>query len=155
LLGRTSKKKETVKKGTMEKADERQQKLYAINLGEIQRKILINERAYRELQRKMKYMLDECLFFITSFQQLLEEEDIKPWDDIEVQKEYWDVKISELLKMKLILGLPLDQELVKTALCLHDDSKAKKMTVNLIEEQQRFNKAHNLPSPEATMELPD
>ncbi len=131
---------------------ERWEKEHNVAIRSVQRKLIANERNYREMQRKLKFMGDECLFFVTAFNQLLEEEELKPWDDVEVQKEYWDAKITDLLKTKLIFGLPLDQDLVKSALCLHDDAQAKKITQNLIQQQLKFNDTHGLPMPDLIKE---
>lgn len=119
----------------------------------IRRRLSHNARQLAELQRKFKYVSEECQFFVTAFQQLEQEEKIKPWDDLEVQKEYWDSKLGQEFRTRLILGQPLDHELVKAIGQLHDDAPTKQAVLQLMHKQEEFNRQHGLPMPEATLAI--
>jgi hypothetical protein len=96
-----------------------------------------NEKKIAELKETAGYLNEECQFFIQAFNQLTAIEPLKVWDDLEVQKQYWDTKIGHMLKLRLILGLPLDEELIKSALSLHDESETRKKTENLLTATQQ------------------
>jgi hypothetical protein len=120
---------------------------------QLRRKALRNDRQIVELQRKGKSLAEECQFFVEAFNQLLSQEPLKRWDDVAVQQEYWDAKLGNTLKTRLILGLPLDEELVKAALSLPDASTTRKNVRQLIEAQQELNARAGLPEVEATVRL--
>lgn len=117
----------------------------------IKRRINANARQIFELQRKFKYVSEECQFFVSAFNQLETEEKLKPWDDLEVQKEYWDAKLGAEFRTRLIVGQPLDCELVRAINELHDDSPTKQAVLQLMSKQEEFNRANGLPMPEASV----
>lgn len=116
----------------------RQKKQQDIEAKVLRRKILVNDRQLRELQKKIKFYGEECQFFVEYYNQLKEQDEVKQWDDVEVQKEYWDAKVGQTIHTRLLLGLPLDEELVKAALTLPDDSPVKKETKKLLETQRKL-----------------
>lgn len=122
-----------------------------IELRGIKRRINANARQIFELQRKFKYVSEECQFFVTAFNQLESEEKLKHWDDLEVQKEYWDAKLGAEFRTRLIVGQPLDSELVRAINELHDDSPTKQAVLQLMKKQEEFNRANGLPMPEASI----
>lgn len=124
-----------------------------INKRILRRRMQKNDRQQVELHRKGRNLLEECQFFVEAFLQLQAVEPVKPWDDLDVQQEYWDAKIGNMLRMRAVLSQPLDEELVKAALALNDGSKAKAMTLALIDAQQQFAEKHGLPLPEAEVTL--
>lgn len=77
------------------------------------------------LKKKQDDLSDETLFFCTAFDQLNRQEKLKPWDDPEVQKQYWSEKLRFELNTRLMLRQLPDVELLKTILCLHDDAPIK------------------------------
>lgn len=119
----------------------------------VKRRINANARQIFELQKKFKYTSEECQFFITAFGQLENEEKLKSWDDIEVQKEYWDAKLGAEFRTRLIVGQPLDCELIRAINELHDDSPTKQMVLQLMNKQEEFNRVNGLPMPEATIAI--
>lgn len=124
-----------------------------VELRGVRRRLSHNTRQLVELQRKFKYVTEECQFFVTAFRQLEQEEKIKPWDDLEVQKEYWDAKLGQEFRTRLILGQPLDHELVKAIGQLHDDAPTKQAVLQLMQKQEEFNRQHGLPMPEGTVAI--
>lgn len=124
-----------------------------IELRGVKRRINANSRQLFELQRKFKFVSEECQFFVTAFGQLEAEEKLKPWDDLDVQKEYWDTKLGNELRTRIILGQPLDSELVRAINELHDDSKTKQTVLQLMQKQEEFNRANGLPMPDAVLSV--
>lgn len=120
-----------------------------IELRGVRRRIGVNTRQIVELQKKFKYVSEECQFFITAFGQLEAEEKLKPWDDLDVQKEYWNAKLGRELRGRLVLGQPLDNELVRAIEELHDDAEAKQTLLQLMSQQEEFNRKHGVPMIEA------
>lgn len=90
------------------------------------------------LRSKLRGKEQEALFLIEMYEHLITIEEPKDWDDFEVQKEYWSAKLNMELNARLVMGSPLDAELVKTIWALPDDAPVK---VNLIDV---VNKLHRL-----------
>lgn len=120
-----------------DKESEYQNRERVIITRQLKRKMDDNTKKISELEETEKYMNEECQFFIQAFNQLVAIEPLKVWDDLEVQKQYWDSKIGHMLKLRLILGIPLDEELIKSALALHEDSETRKRTENLLASTQQ------------------
>lgn len=104
-----------------------------IELKQMSRKKFANDKQIKELQKKFNAIAEECQFFIEAFKQLNQTEELKPWDDLEVQKEYWNEKLGRDFRIMLLLRKPLDLELIKAVLNLHDDSSTKKQVLQLLE----------------------
>jgi hypothetical protein len=123
-----------------------------IEIRGLKRKIKNNERQMYDLQRKFKYVLEECQFFVSAFNDINEKEAIKPWDDLTVQQEYLDAKFGKELRTRIILGQPLDHELVKAIEELHDEANTKKQVMQLIVQQQQLQKKFGLDKPEIILD---
>ena len=117
-----------------------------IELRGIRRRTQANQRQILELQKKFQYTSEECQFFITAFNQLNGEQELRSWDDLDVQKEYWNAKLDREFRTRLLLGQPLDSELVKAIERLHDDAPAKQAVLQLVQRQEAFNREHGLPA---------
>ena len=89
------------------------------------------------LYKKLKFTQEEAAFFIKSFKQLNQIEELKPFDDFESQKSYWNEKLSQEFDLKILLHRQPDVELVKTILALTDDLEVKKTTVRLLQNTQK------------------
>jgi|SaaInlV_100m_DNA_2_1039680.scaffolds.fasta_scaffold00454_3 hypothetical protein len=89
------------------------------------------------LYKKLKFTQEEAAFFIKSFKQLNQIEELKPFDDFESQKLYWNEKLSQEFDLKILLHRQPDVELVKTILALTDDLEVKKTTVRLLQNTQK------------------
>ena len=80
---------------------------------------------------------EEAAFFVESFKQLSQVENLKPYDDLESQKLYWNEKLSQEFDLKVLLHGTPDVELVKTILALTDDLEIKKTTVKSLQNTQK------------------
>lgn len=134
---------------------ERFEKERSLEMRGLMRKKTANEWQVFELQRKLRFLIEECQFFVSAFHQLRAEEPLKNWDSIEVQKEYWDAKLGHEFRTRLILGQPLDSELVKAIEELHDEAHTKKSIQQLMQQQEKFNRDNGIPMPEASVAIED
>ena len=99
------------------------------------RKIVANNRAIDDIAKRIKYLEEEMLFFAEAFERLNEIEPLKPWDDVEVQTEYWNAKLSEDVNHRLLMQMPIDVEIVKHVLLLPGESPIKKQMLTLLKKQ--------------------
>ena len=90
------------------------------------------------LYKKLKFTQEEAAFFNKSFKQLNQIEELKPFDDYDSQKVYWNEKLSQEFDLKVLLHKTPDVELVKTILALTDDLEIKKTTVRSLQNTQRI-----------------
>jgi hypothetical protein len=109
-----------------------QRKLIKLRSLERRRKSIL--ASVKELKNKEKNISEEMMFFCSAFDQLSRREKPKPWDDVEVQKEYWSEKLRFEVNTRLLLHQLPDLELMKTILCLHDDSPIKQTTVKMLQD---------------------
>ncbi len=100
-----------------------------------QRRILNNNRQIDNLLESMKSQKEEIDFFLEAFNKLSEKEAMKPWDDMEVQLEYWNAKLTEEINTRLSAGLPIDTETMRTILALPNDLPIKKQITSMISKR--------------------
>ncbi len=114
-------------------------KMRALKMRSIERKRKAHLSHLTELKCKQKNISEEALFFTSAFDQLSRREKLKPWDDADVQKEYWNEKLRIEVNTRLLLRQLPDVDLLRTIMCLHDDAPIKVKTVEMlrgIAEQQ-------------------
>ncbi len=107
-----------------------------ININKIRRKIYSTEESLKELKNRIKYQQEELKFFIQEFNSLEKIEKVKSIDDINAQKEYWENKLYQDVKLRSLLGYPIDIELAKCILSITDDSKLKNNFIKQLENVQ-------------------
>jgi hypothetical protein len=93
-------------------------------------------RQIEKLEDSKKNTEEEILFFVEAFKKLNNIEPMKDWDDIEVQKEYWNAKLTEEINYRLLMRLPLDAEIVKTALAMPNETPIKCHILSLLNSQR-------------------
>ena len=89
------------------------------------------------LQAKMKNIEEETEFFAEQFEQFIKIEPLKPLDDQESQENFWHAKLASEVNLRVLLGAPLDVEIIRTILCLHDGCNLKRSVVKLLNESQK------------------
>ena len=94
------------------------------------------ERSLISLDKKRAEIEEEAIYFLRTFESLQKVEPLKPYDDLQEQTKYWNEKITQQANLKVLLHLPLDTELVQTALSLSDDCAIKKEMVKLLEHER-------------------
>jgi chromosome segregation ATPase len=111
-----------------------QEKRKEIKIRSLERQRKAIENNVKELEKKQKDISEEMQFFCSAFDQLNRREKLKPWDDPDVQKEYWSEKLRFEVNTRLLLRQLPDVELLKTVLCLNDDSPIKKGVVDMLKK---------------------
>ena len=100
-------------------------------------------KSIEKLELDVKYATQEARFFLQAFEGLLKIEELKDYDDLEAQKEYWNESITQQINLKMLLQQPLDIELAKTALALHDDAPVKNQLIKLLNCVKELNGPEN------------
>lgn len=125
--------------------------LIDIKVSEISLKEKRDEIRVRKLNRKKKQtqlriqslknreisLEDECEFIIKAYRSLEKIEDLKSYDDVFSQKQYWNEKLSQDFHLRLQLGLPVDLELFKTILALNSEALVKQDALSLLQNIQK------------------
>ncbi len=106
----------------------------SIKLRGLERKRKSAVDGLKDLEKKRKDISEELQFFCSAFDQLNRREKLKPWDDPDVQKEYWAERLRFEVNTRLLLRQLPDVELLKTVLCLNDDSPVKKGVVDMLKK---------------------
>jgi len=109
-----------------------------INIRKLQREKQALVQSAQKVNKKLKYILEEMDFLTRAYDAVVAQlGDIKPLDDEQAQKEMWNEKLLEEFNLRIILQKPLDPELVKTILCLDDDSSVKQHLTEALEARQK------------------
>lgn len=104
----------------------------SIKLRKLKRKKETLIENINKLEKKLEFVVQEARFFLQVFNDLVNVEELKDFDDYEVQKEYWENKISEEINLRILTKQPLSTELIKTSLSLHDKSSIKNNMISLL-----------------------
>jgi hypothetical protein len=109
-------------------------KASAIIERQLRRKETAANKNLASLQDQKRKLQEEAEFFVQSFEEMNSIEPVKSLDDADAQKEYWTTKLANDVHLKMLLGLPLDVELVRTVLSLNDDSPIKGQMIKMLEQ---------------------
>jgi hypothetical protein len=99
------------------------------------RKMLYLDKRIGELNEIKKSTEEESQLIIKMYNFLTEKEDAKDWGSPEVQKDYWNAKLLADLRMRAILGRPIDVELLKTIFALPDGTQVKSEIIQMIQNK--------------------
>lgn len=90
-----------------------------------------------KLKKKIKYILEELQYLTSAYDALVEVAGgVKKLDDPEVQRNYWNEKLTEELNLTFLLKKPVSTELVHTILALDDDMPIKTQMVQILHQVQ-------------------
>lgn len=117
-----------IKQERLNKKGKSNNRLWVVRCRQMQRKEAILKKTLTKLEEDLQFVLQEARFFLQMLDTLMNVEDLKDYDDLEAQKEYWNEKVSQQINLRMLLQQPLDIETVKTALSLHEDSPIRKQT---------------------------
>lgn len=101
-----------------------------ILLQKTKRKKIAAEKNIVNLQNKKKYLEEEAGFFVMLFKSMEKVEPLKNFDDLDVQKQYWNEKLLQKINLKMLMQSNIDTELIETILALPDDIPIKKQTLS-------------------------
>ncbi len=113
------------------------QKEYIIHGRKLTRDIERMGAAMRKLAEQYHEQSEEAEFFLKAFQHLEKREKLRPFDDFDAQLEYWNERFGQALNTRVLLQLPLDAELVQSAMALPEGSPVRKQVVTLLENQHK------------------
>jgi len=113
-----------------------------IREGEVELRGLVRqEKALRQsltdLEQREKWILEECKFFVESFKSLKDIEPLKPFDDLQAQKEYWSARLSQKVNLKMLTKQIVETDIIETIMALPDDMEIKKQTINTLALKQQ------------------
>lgn len=96
---------------------------------QIRRKIDSAYKNTKKLEEQKKYLEEESLFFLETFKNISKIEELKDFDDLECQKEYWSEKLTQKLNLKMLTSNQLDTELIETIFALPDEMPIKNQVI--------------------------
>lgn len=114
-----------------------------INLNKLNRKKqnLINNIS--SIEKKKNDCEEEIKFIMAMFYEIEKLEQVKPYDDLQSNIEFWNENFSQELKLRILLQKPLDIELVKCILSLNNNAPIKKELIQMIESLKSNNLSKN------------
>lgn len=89
-----------------------------------------------DLKEKLKFTEQEMNFIVQYFEALEKVEPIKDFDDLEVQRKYWNEKFTEEINLRILLKQPINIGLAKEILSLNDDAPIKVDFTNFLEKHK-------------------
>lgn len=113
----------------------RQQK---IKLRKLEREKGAGQGSLTDLKERRTNAIDESAFILQIYKHLEQLEELKPFDDEQVQREYWNERLSEQFHTCVLLSRPFPEELIKTILVLPDDTPIKVHVTKVLEKRQEL-----------------
>jgi len=104
-----------------------------INLRKLGRKKISASINMQKLQDRRKSLEEEARFFVETFNELVKNEPLKPFDDFDSQCEYWGERLQSKLNLKMITQGTIDADLIETILALPDRIPVKEHTLKSLE----------------------
>ena len=108
-----------------------------IEMRQLERQKKASEKNLQELEERKKWIEQESKFFLESFKSLSKIEPLRPFDDVESQKEYWTERLSQKLNLKMLTQNQLDTELIETIIALPEDMPLRKQTLGTLQVRQK------------------
>ena len=105
------------------------EKIHEIKISKLKRKKFCTDKNLDKLIIKKKNLLEEIDFFLKSYKNLEQAEALKPFDDLESQKDYWGQKLLQKLNLRKVMGVAPDLDVLETILLLPDDVPIKQQTL--------------------------
>ena len=114
------------------------EKIHEIKISKLKRKKFCTDKNLDKLIIKKKNLLEEIDFFLKSYKNLEQAEALKPFDDLESQKDYWGQKLLQKLNLRKVMGVAPDLDVLETILLLPDDVPIKQQTLLEINKRHEF-----------------
>lgn len=112
--------------------------VHNIKLSKLKRRKIYTDKNLNKLIIKKKNLLEEIDFFLKSYKNLENAEALKPFDDLDSQKEYWGQKLLQKLNLRKVMGIAPDLDVLDTILLLPDDVPIKQQTIHEINKRHEF-----------------
>ena len=107
-----------------------------VRIRQINRKKAAISQSEVDLRKRMIETEQEATLFLDVFKELDQVSPLKPYDSIDVQEEYWNERLSEELRLKMLLGKPIDTELAKTILSMRESAPIRNEMINIFGQIQ-------------------
>lgn len=112
--------------------------IHEIKLSKLKRRKIYSDKNLNKLIIKKKNLLEEIDFFLKSYKNLEQVEQLKHFDDLDSQKEYWGQKLLQKLNLRKIMGIAPDLDVLDTILLLPDDVPIKQQTLIEMNKRHEF-----------------
>lgn len=93
----------------------------------------------KSIEKKKNDSEEEIKFLMAMFYEIEKIENLKPYDDMQSNIEFWNENFSQELKLRVLLQRPLDIELVKCILSLNNNAPIKQELIQMIESSKNQN----------------
>lgn len=117
--------------------DEIEKKIQELEIRKMKRRRRVAFSDLQKMKTRLQETEEEIIFFYQAYQTLSENVEVKPYDDLEAQTEYWNEKLTQKLRMNALLNRTLDPELVNTILSLNDEAPVKSEVCAILEHKQK------------------
>lgn len=108
-----------------------------VNIRKLQREKQQLVQSAQKVQQKLKNVMEEMAFLTHGYDRISAVVGkMKPLDDEQAQREYWNEKLLEEFNLRVMFNRPLDPEFVKTVLSLEDGSPVKNHVIGLVNKIQ-------------------
>lgn len=108
-----------------------------INIRKLQREKEQLTKAAQKVQQKLKNVMEEMSFLAHGYDRIIAVVgEMKPLDDEQAQREYWNEKLLEEFNLRVMFNKPLDPEFIKTVLSLDNGSPVKSHVIGLVNQIQ-------------------
>lgn len=104
----------------------------------LDRRRLALEESVSDMRRRLLETEEEMRFFLGAYRQMEAIEPLRPHDDPEANASYWDQNFAQELQLRMMLQRPLDPELVKCILAMHEGSAVRRELVGILDQIQRI-----------------
>ena len=108
-----------------------------VNLRKINRSIAHMDILLNKLIVKKTNLEAEVKKFIEIFEELIKSVSYVDFNDNSAQEEYFENKFKNEINLNILLGHPINNELVRSTMCLGDGSKVKGQIVDALNNLQR------------------
>lgn len=104
----------------------------------LDRRRLALEESVSDMRRRLSETEEEMRFFLGAYRQMEAIEPLRPHDDPEANASYWDQNFAQELQLRMMLQKPLDPELAKCILAMHEGSSVRRELVGILDQIQRI-----------------
>lgn len=104
----------------------------------LDRRMLALRESVSDMHRRLSETEEEMRFFLGAYRQMEAMEPLRPHDDPEANASYWDQNFAQELQLRMMLQRPLDTELVKCILAMHEGSAVRGELLGILDQIQRI-----------------
>lgn len=117
--------------------DELTKREFEIEIRKIERQKVGLTNNTQKLKDKIRYILEEINYLVGAYETLVKATGgLKPWDDAELQRNYWNQKFTEELNLCFLLKKPVNTDLVQSIMALDDDMPVKQQMIQILQRVQ-------------------